>query len=465
MKAKTKKYPILTYLCLLLVVSILFTGVTFSRYNMSVSGNLNSPVAQFNCTYEIEDISTTSFPNVNYWLESGSAISTARTVRFTLKNYTDDGVSGVDVSGVDVNGKMRIYIPAEIADNLAVQISEISTDGLTSEYTPEIVLGELIYKTKTNADGNEIYETDADGNKIYQSYNNSTVYTGNFKDYYDSEDEDGYYAADETLSVNGSLAPNDSNSNAARQLTAVSQGDSGLNMTITANSVLTQYSVGFHRGKSETDFSPQLFLDLEKEVDFYTIDFTLPSMSFSAGVKAQKNYVLFMTLTQSIKGNEIEKVWSADYNKFLTPPQAGVNYDFEGAKVLGYHFEQPTTFVSSADDKEPKATTVRVSCMYDFAGGLYVSLYHVAPISEVSTASYVHPIKFDDKYSVNYKPGEALNFGAETGTCSNGRNINIKDLYINPLLDNNGTTYQIVRSLAKSYNMRLSALFVQASET
>ena len=456
MKAKTKKYPILTYLCLLLVVSILFTGVTFSRYNMSVSGNLNSPVAQFNCTYEIEDISTTSFPNVNYWLESGSAISTARTVRFTLKNYTDDGVSGVDVSGVDVNGKMRIYIPAEIADNLAVQISEISTDGLTSKYTPEIVLGELIYGTDVN------------NNKIYQSYNNSTVYTGNFKDYYDSKDEDGQYAADETLSVNGTLAPNDSNSNAARQLTAVSQGDSGLNMTITANSVLTQYSVGFHRRKSLTDFSPQLFLDLEKEVDFYTIDFTLPSMSFSAGEPEQKNYVLFMTLTQSIKGNEIEKEWSADYNKFLTPPQAGVNYDFEGAKVLGYHFEQPTTFGSSADDKEPEATTVRVSCMYDFAGGLNVSLYHVAPISEVSTASYVHPIKFGDKYdkySVKYKPGEALNFGAETGLCSSGRKINIKDLYIDPLLDNNGTTYQIVRSLAKSYNMRLSALFVQASET
>lgn len=456
MKAKTKKYPILTYLCLLLVVSILFTGVTFSRYNMSVSGNLNSPVAQFNCTYEIEDISTTSFPNVNYWLESGSAISTARTVRFTLKNYTDDGVSGVDVSGVDVNGKMRIYIPAEIADNLAVQISEISTDGLTSEYTPEIVLGELIYGTDVN------------NNKIYQSYNNSTVYTGNFKDYYDSKDEDGQYAVDETLSVNGSLAPNDNN--AQRQLTAVSttQGGSGLNITITANSVLTQYSVGFHRGKNETDFSPQLFLDLEKEVDFYTIDFTLPSMSFSAGVKAQKNYVLFMTLTQSIKGNEIEKEWSADYNKFLTPPEAGDNYVFEGAKVLGYHFEQPTTFVSSADDKEPEATTVRVSCMYDFAGGFDVSLYHVAPISEVSTASYVHPIKFDDnddKYSVNYKPGEALNFGAETGSCSNDRKINIKDLYIDPLLDNNGTTYQIVKSLAKSYNMRLSALFVQASET
>lgn len=450
MKAKTKKYPILTYLCLLLVVSILFTGVTFSRYNMSVSGNLNSPVAQFNCTYEIEDISTTSFPNVNYWLESGSAISTPRTVRFTLKNYTNDG----RVSGVDVNGKMRIYIPAEIADNLAVQISEISTDGLTSKYTPEIVLGELIYGTDVN------------NNKIYQSYNKVEVDTANFTNYYDSNKEDGHYAADETLSVNGSLAPNDNN--AQRQLTAVSttQGGSGLNMTITANSVLTQYSVGFHRGKSETDFSPQLFLDLEKEVDFYTIDFTLPSMSFSAGVKAQKNYVLFMTLTQSIRGNEIEKEWSAVYNKFLTtPPEAGDNYDFEGAKVLGYHFEQPTTFVSSADDKEPEATTVRVSCMYDFAGGLDVSLYHVAPISEVSTASYVHPITFDDKYSVNYKPGEALNFGAETGTCSNGRDINIKDLYIDPLLDNNGTTYQIVKSLAKSYNMRLSALFVQASET
>ena len=53
---KMKRIPILSYLCYLLVVSILFTGVTFSRYTTATSGDLGAAVTPFVASNEINDI-------------------------------------------------------------------------------------------------------------------------------------------------------------------------------------------------------------------------------------------------------------------------------------------------------------------------------------------------------------------------------------------------------------------------
>ena len=89
-ETKTKKIPIVSYLCYLLVVSVLFTGVTFSRYSAVTTGNTGAALSPFIATYEINDLSSSTFPNGDYFLATGEALGTARTLRFTIGN-TDGG--------------------------------------------------------------------------------------------------------------------------------------------------------------------------------------------------------------------------------------------------------------------------------------------------------------------------------------------------------------------------------------
>lgn len=454
MKRRTEKYPVLTYLFCILAVSALLTGVTFARYKTAVSSDLGTQLAAYGCSYSIEDISTTSIPNVDYWLsgnDGSGAASTPRTMRFTLKNY-----NAQKASAVDVDGNLRLYLPAEIADNLALQIAEVGGDGGISLYTPEIVLGELLYSNGT-----------------YRTYNDESFDTAAFSNYYDAAvDKNG---KDEYLSVDGSLG----SSQGERKLTAENSDGSGIKMTITAQSMLSQYSVGFHRGEGEADYSSQLFFDLEKEVDYYTIDLYLPSMTFmSADGRRSASYILYMTLTDRIEASELTVNWSDEINrenfdKFITSPPASEaeGYSFNGAKVTGYHFEQSAPYSDGSGN-----TNVRVSCAYDYNGGFSVSLQHIAPLNPNSALIYAHDMTFGGVNSVTYKPSEAdgFSFGATTGhcgtdiSCGNGAGIDISSLYVNPFSrkesDGSTTDFGIYEALAKSYDVRYSAVFVQASE-
>lgn len=92
---KTKKLPVLTYLCYLLVVSILFTGVTFSRYSTATSGDLSAGISPFVISYEIDNVSSNTYTNANFWLDSGTRQGTPRTIRFTLRNYEESADGSV----------------------------------------------------------------------------------------------------------------------------------------------------------------------------------------------------------------------------------------------------------------------------------------------------------------------------------------------------------------------------------
>ena len=146
---KTKKFPIVTYLCCLLAVSILFTGVTFSRYAGFTSGTTDVSLGRFACSYEIGDMSAGTFSNAEYWLQlSGGATSmnTARSVRFTVRNYTllPDG-NPDRISDVDLQSTLRLYAPAEFLGNLAVQVAEMDEEGNYITRTHQYVLEDLIY--------------------------------------------------------------------------------------------------------------------------------------------------------------------------------------------------------------------------------------------------------------------------------------------------------------------------------
>ena len=448
--SEKKKIPIIRYLSYLLVVSLLFTGVTFSRYSMTTSGDSSAPLSRFHCSYEVDEISATSIPNVNYWLNNNSAASTARTLRYSISNFKGDVTSDVAVKA-----HLRVYLPAEMARHLALQIGTMNiAEGTVTSYTPEIVLDELIAKREADRANAE-----------------TVIDTSSFKNYYDSG---VHNAADEELTVSGSLE-----SASPRTISAVNRGGSGLSFTITASTKEAQYSLGFQRGKNENDYAPQLFLDLVRETEFYTIDLYLPSMEFPAGQPLTKMYIVYLTLTKRVDSADFKAHWSGadavletdeagkvpvEDNSVLIdfPPEADETYYYNGAKVLGYHFDQTTQFAAqaTAEGESPKSTTVRIQCLYNNKGGYNIKLFHVAPITEDSTENYVHPIESDGESAIKFENG-TFSGNFKTGTCDQNQKIDLKNIVAHPFTEGLNA-YQV---LSKSYEVNFKALFVQASES
>lgn len=489
MKRKaSKKYPVFTYAFYLILVGILVTGVTFSRYSITQSGDVSTGVAAFDCSYTIEDFSSLNFNNSDYWLTAGNdgsggmiAAGTAHTVRVTMKNSNNG-----KTSGTDVQAHLRVYMSSQLADNLAIQISTENTAGTQNTYTPQIPLGELFYGTTggTNDNGTPVLYDE------YKDYGNddtvdtAKVDTADFHNYGDRSE-----AEDETLTVLGTLAGNGT--------LVVSGQKSGLGMTVTAQQRTVNYAVGFSRGVRSTP----VYLDLQREETYYTFDITLPSMLYTGGTENESTHVVYFTLTDGIdntaywyntapqKGADgrwyittdastqttqnVVPVYDAnndnalvtDMNKLITSPSQGY-YFYDGkdeVKITGYHFEQETT---TDDNGAQISTTVRVKCEYA-EGGYNVSLYHVAPLSETSAAHYVHPIKWsggDVLKGVVYSEGSMPFESIKTGTCNNsarGMDIDISKITIDPI----DTAARITTAVNRSYYFDITALFVQASET
>ena len=479
MKRKaSKKYPVFTYAFYLILVGILVTGVTFSRYSITQSGDVSTGVAAFDCSYTIEDFSSLNFNNSDYWLTAGNdgsgdqiAAGTAHTVRVTMKNSNNG-----KTSDTKVQAHLRVYMSSQLADNLAIQISTEQEAGTQNTYTPQIPLGELF----------------CDDNGAYKTYNTQTIITStDFKDY-DAvgNDEAGKNEWDEQLTVSGTLEKNGT--------LVVSGQSSGLKMTVTAQTRKVDYSVGFSRGVSSTP----VYLDLQRKETYYTFDITLPSMLYTGGTENKSTHVVYFTLTDGIDNTaywyntepqyadgkwyittdastqttqNVVPVYDAngklveDMDTLITSPSQGYYFDDgkDEVKITGYHFEQEATYTD--DNGAQISTTVRVKCEYAEGGKYNVSLYHVAPLSETSAAHYVHPIKWGDDdvvlmkgvgYSADSMPFESI----PTGTCINsawGKQIDISKITIDPI----DADAPITVAVNRSYYFDITALFVQASET
>lgn len=482
-KSRIKKYPIFRYLCCLLLVSVLFTGVTFSRYSLALSGSAGTGVAALSCSYEIEDFSSLNFDNSNYWATVGvgdnaAASATPRTVRFVMRNSR-----GGKVSDVDVRAHMRLYISAELADKLAIQIA---TEGEQTTYTPQIPLGELFYGRAggTNANGTPVL------NSGYRDYGDGTpLDTAAFHDY------GALAAADEVFTVSGGLGRD----GGALTLSGGGEG-CGLTMVVASGRETVDYSVGFRRGTS----SAPLYLDLRREQVFYTVDITLPAMYYAAGTESVSRHVVYFTLTDRIENParwyedvvdngdgtysaNIDDVFGVvrvtpafrggtvgddgvvsggtlvtNLNDLITSPSQDYYFLQNGERIdiTGYHFEQSAPYADGSGD-----TTVRVKCVYAAEGGYDISLYHVAPLSE-NTAYYVHYVSWSGGDVIKgfaYSEGAVSTpfTDAGNGTCSNsegGSVIDISGVSIDPL------GRDVSSAVSRSYYFKLYALFVQASD-
>lgn len=483
---RTKKYPIFTYLCWLLVVAMLFTGVTFSRYSITQSGSLSTDVANLNCGYTVDNISSFNFINNDY-IEEGTASGTgARTVRFSLRNYDSDNV----ISAVALDGNIRLYLPADLADNLAIQVRTdrvVTTENgqetsLTNEvYSPQITLGDVLYYSRRNADEKIVrgdsyhdFDTNPVTDLSTDNFSDSSVYKHISRDLsvtggLSKTNTDGKLSASgtvkiQTMSADGSTDPN------------------GVSITISAETATIPYNIGFQRGGT----APALYLDLEREEIYYTIDISVPDMQYEANIATKSEHVVFFTLVEKVDSSIHWQIGATDpddgsytttlqrvtYNNegevsgtetlntenmdvlITNPPANNQEYRIvrtyqdntpdvdtdnpvEYAKVLGYHFEQDAAMLKTDGTGGYEGTTVRVKCTYNNAGGYDVSLYHVAQVNE-GDGYYVHLITFGNTSitvieNVSYGSNNMFD-SYSTGKCQsdNGRTISLKHIQANP---------------------------------
>lgn len=461
-RTNLKKFPIARYLAFLLITAVLFTGATFSRYSSFTSGDLETIISKFAVSYEIGDMSAATFANADYWLpinDDKVAMNAARSVRFTVRNYTLGQDETVDrVSEVDLQGSLRFYAPAEFISSLAVQVVEVDDSGGYVAVTPQYVISEFLY--------------DENGN--FRSWNQGdTVETENFEDY--DAREDG--AVDEVLYMNGGFS-GDANAHTG-MISAYCPG-TGNRLSITASMTETEYSVGFYRRSAdEASLSaPQFYLDCVKEIPFYALDITLPEMFFSADEDAadkgarQASFVVFITVLDRNEGEDFGVRWD---QKYL---QQGA--DFNGARVTGYHFDRDAEIyaadASGALVSTGAKTTIRIKKSFTDNGDV-ISYWHVAPLSE-GAPSLVHPVT--DFYDDTGEAAEVGDFSKVTtvhglyGKCSNGGAsgfISLAGVTDDPYHaeftadESAADDYAIDKSLSKGYATKLNVLFAQMSQT
>ena len=287
-----RPYPLVRYLSLLLAVALLFAGVTFARYVTDSGIGTGVGVAAFDATYSIDGVNSTTFGNQDYYIEAnGSYVplgTTALSVQMTLQNNGDTDVA----STVTMRG------PAEYWDNLAVQIASSDPSGdAGSSLTPQFVLRDLLY-AREGSGNTAVYGA-------YKVWNGEQIDTeAYFLDYGERADTE-----EKTLTMRGSLAEG-----AAREVIAAwTDGEGETNtLRITAREEKQRYDVGFAR-KDGSDILPPVYVECEKEMTVYTLEFTLPALDVAK--KTEQSLVLFLNWTTEIVNTSVsadQKFWNVD---------------------------------------------------------------------------------------------------------------------------------------------------------
>lgn len=501
-KTERKKYPIFVYLSYLVILGIFLSGVSLARYTAATSGNVSAALSRFACSFSISDASSLTFSNTDYWLvlnegsagEEGTvtATNTARTVRFSVRNYVPAADGSADrVSDLPLQATLRFAAPAEFAGKLAVQVLEVNgtSSGAYTTVTPQIVLSDLVAA-------------------------NGSFYTGNSDNYNDRTDgltgtldwvmdvENGLDGAG--LGTVTATYSNLSDGSAEPPSAAV-----GAQISVTAETRTARYSVGFARTKKGTgtigaaggtdEPAPVLYIDCEKEVPFYTVDIALPQMYLSGrdesgNIEAQeRTFVLFITSVARNQGDDFGIPWQdEETGATLDGLLDGSVKTLNGAAVTGYHFTREVPLYNlpaAGGTPTPTGGTTTVNIVKTFGeGGQGASLRfeHVAPVQE-GLASVGHGLAaFWSAADGTYAPYGGENFDGTFasaaavnglyGVCSNPDANKQSCMYFGDFTDDPyydtaaqkaegaARLYEMENSLSKGFTTSLTVVFAQAGE-
>lgn len=429
-------YPLMRYLSLLLVVALLFSGVTFARFALERRGSIDTGVALFDASYTVEGVNSLTFGNQSYWMNYSNqwyaqGAGSARTVRIGMQNKSDVKVRA---------NVLHMEGPAEFWENIALQLTAVENNkgGVAAGQiiTTQYVLADFLRVRQggTTVDN----ETHGYTYGAYQKWGESGTFDTDFSDEFGQRD-----SVEETFSMSGGITAKgleqiDTTSGEitydlskvtdfSGSVTAVRTSSTGttdlttkpLTITITASMQTVSYSVGFAR-KQEQQTLPVFYLDCEKKVPYYSIDITLPDTGYftmdAKGATVDENgnpkidttsVLAFLTWTNSSGSDDLstpvtQGEWStiAPVGGSQDGTQGGTQDGtqdgtqggtFNEAQVTGYHFNY--TDVPAQRNKEAITTTVRMNYVYAAEEGTsaYTFWEHVASISS-GDGVYAHDI-------------------------------------------------------------------------
>lgn len=475
MKKETiKQYPIVRYLCLLLVVALLFAGVTFSRYQSRFTSENSVGVAEFDASYTIDSVNTTSFGNAyfwqlynGFWMDQGSG--TASTVRITMNNN----------SAIDVRPTLRLEGPAEFWENIALQIVPTTGTGSNIAADPEnplttqLVIADLVRErgdgqSGTGSDGEEEEHRYTYGG--YQSWGTSGTF-----DTLNSDDFGQLGDGESKLAMTGGITESDVGTvsgsvTATWQSTTVeNEPENDWKMTITASEEEVNFSLGFTRQQGNSAL-PALYLDCTADVPYYTIEIEIPReltpenrsttyvvyLNWTNAIQAKALGIKFPTgnSTASDTGFDVDgNFWTNLIDETPDPDLLTVTANGTEFTVLGYHFNYTDVpYSTSAGGANAGDTTVRLT--RNFANG--ISYQHIARLNE-NDAVFPHDIDPENGY---YRCSGDNPAYFEANTINN-----LSSNFISTTLKTmqGEGEYDYVGVSEKGYSTRISVTFVQAS--
>ena len=506
-------YPLMRYLSLLLVVALLFSGVTFARFALERRGSIDTGVALFDASYTVEGVNSLTFGNQSYWqtLAGGwYAQGGSRTVRIGMHNNSD----------VDVRANvLHMEGPAEFWENIALQLtavkeeSESETGYAAGEVvTTQYVLADFLRK---RGDGKYSDESATSGEMHNFTYEEGYIDWDTQKDANDAKDrvfdtdfsdEFGQRGnVEESLQMSGGIDFEDENGDYG-SVTAVRANTSGeatdftqmpLTITITASMKPVQYSVGFARRQEQRSL-PAFYLDCVKKVPYYTIEITLPENyttseqpddpyfildgksadGSTGGEDFVHSLLVFLTWTNSLPSSDL----SSDASIAPTPEGlqaiAKTGGEFNGAQVIGYHFnynDVPAKQKDEAGNVQDILTTVRMNkALNTWTVGedgtitltpvdkdKQIAWEHIASINS-GEGAYPHPLieQTDGSYVCDGDPAVAVTIAA--GVLGSGK---YNGLFFSSEFETTTVDSETVCVAAeKGYAVRFGVDFVQYSE-
>lgn len=479
------------YISLLLIVAVLFSGVTFARYASMSEGSLTTGIARFDPSFTVDGVNSFTFGNSNYWqnyneqwLEQGKG--SARTVRISLHN---DGEIDAMPAVIHMEG------PAEFWENVALQMTKANADGSAGDpYTTQLVIADLL-RVRDEKDEND---QPIEHNFTYGAYidwdsaETKTFSTGKpegsveppvtngIANYSDDFDQRG--DIEETLTMSGGIETS------TRTVTAVGNGYT-LRITASMKEVV-EYSVGFQRRDEDANEAlPALYLDCRKTVPYYSVDILLPQVASNLfrvePNGTSKGLVLFFTWTNNVLSGDFSLGITRNGTKNGTVGNdqsvagftwtdlrdftSGTPLQFNGATVVGYHYNHNGVPILNGAGS---STTVRINKQFVFdengtnVTGTTVTYSHVASIQE-DEGQYPHALVQESPPNGDYTcTGQHPVTITKTTINSLSKGITVGDFVYQKVNaeSTNDSPDDYTLATEKGYTLSFGVTFIQAAE-
>lgn len=348
--------------CLFLAATIFTGSITLAKYISTETSNVGSSAGSFHCSGSVDDVSSLSFANLDFWggSEKDTPMNAIHSLNFLVNNYEErtDGESVTKhVSVAKMGYTLMFSAPAIFLEKLAMQLFE-SPDTVM---TPQIVLADLL-ATANDGKYNTHYNT-ANGTKY-----NGTAYTDfEFKVNVSNSGIANAYTATAELP--------DGKGNMVLKIEPFMQ-----NMTQTLKFRLWDVSKLTSESNKTVDHEggdliAPLYADVQADVLCYRISISMPQFTLAAGVEEQDRYSLrFVTtsaindhelggfLTDNDKGDTLKSVFKNKTAYFKTMTETVTDKDSSGnvtERNTYYVIGNPRAYTTEPTESK-KTTTARV---------------------------------------------------------------------------------------------------------